>query len=72
MSLDYTNFSKLPELAPCKTSHSPTIPSMSKSFHVKMEVNDRIGWENTGKLISLSTSKHFDSTGLRCLYPLLA
>ena len=38
---------RLPDLAPCKTTHDPPIPSMSKSFHVKMEVNDRIGWENT-------------------------
>ena len=64
------DFLKLPELAPCKTSHTPAIPSMSKSFHVKMEVNDRIGWENTGNPTSYSTSNPFESSWLRCLYPL--
>ena len=38
---------RLPDLAPCLTSHTPLIPAMAKSFHVKMEVNDRIGWSNT-------------------------
>ena len=40
----------LPELAACKTSHTPTIPAMTANFHAKIEVCDRIGYENIGKL----------------------
>ena len=39
----------LPELAPCKTSHEPTIPAMTANFHAKIEVCDRIGYEHIGK-----------------------
>ena len=35
-----------PELAPCKPTNQPLVPSMTYSFHAQMEVVDRSGWED--------------------------
>ena len=45
---------QIPELAPCLTSNHPLIPSMTSSFHAKMEICDRVGWEHIAPLYNLN------------------
>ena len=48
----------LPEMAPCKPTNYPLVPSMTYSFHAQMEVVDRTGWDD---LYVFDLNIHYDA-----------